>query len=257
MKEYLKSWLPKIKNFSIQLDKLSKLYDQPWVIVNENNDFIKIIFREKGKLIVSQNGLVTDGAWELMSSANSILLAINGEKRLYNHQFIDSGLMILKLDGFSIDFFVLVNENVIPDLDVENYLNFKYPISKIDGNNHKTKNSYDKIINLKDGKKMQIIKDYGFTGLTEVRINDSIPLDGFYRLLTSETAFEIENGRIKMEYYIEKHYQDDGQKIEVCGNRIDGIKKGCPVWLNGKAAPNGSYKIGRSSIINVINGKIE
>lgn len=73
--------MPKIKNYSLELDKLSKLYNQPWMLINEFSDFIKIIFQEKGKLIVSKNGVVSDGDYELVSVANSILLNINGEKR--------------------------------------------------------------------------------------------------------------------------------------------------------------------------------
>ena len=257
MKDYIKSWLPKIKNFSLELDKLSKLYNQPWVIIDDQNDFIKIIFQEKGKLIVSKNGVVSDGSWELVSVANSILLSINGEKRLYNHQFIDNGLMILKLDGFSLDFFVMVNQNLIPDLDVVNYLNHKYPISKIDGNVSKTLNSYDKTIELKDGRVLQIVKDLGYSGSTEVRINDNIPEDDFYRPLNSEIIYEIKNGKIKMEYYIESYRQIDGQIIEIGGSLIDGIRKGCPVWLNGKPAPNGNYKKGWFSNITVEEGKIK
>lgn len=257
MKEYIKSWLPKIKNFSLELDKLSKLYNQPWVIVDEKNDFIKIIFQEKGKLIVSKNGVVTDGAWELVSVANSILLNISGEKRLYNHQFIDNGLMILKLDGFSLDYFIMVNQNLIPDLDVENYLNHKYPISKIDGNAYKSSNYYEKTFKLKDGRELEIIKDYGYSGSTEVRINDKIPEDGFYRVASPEIAYEIENGKIKMEYYIESYKQDDGQTIEIGGSRFNGIRKNCPVWLNGQPAPNGIYKKGWFSNITIENGKIK
>lgn len=257
MKEYIKSWLPKIKNFSLELDKLSKLYNQPWVIVDEKNDFIKIIFQEKGKLIVSKNGVVTDGSWELVSVANSILLNISGEKRLYNQQFIDNGLMILKLDGFSLDYFIMVNQNLIPDLDVENYLNHKYPISKIDGNVYKSLNYYEKTFKLKDGRELQIINDYGYSGSTEVRINDKIPEDGFYRVAISEIAYEIKNGKIKMEYYIESYKQGDGQTIEIGGSRIDGIRKNCPVWLNGQPAPNGIYKKGWFSNITIENGKIK
>ena len=126
MKEYLKSWIPKIKNYSLELDKISKLYYQPWVLIDEQGDFVKIIFQEKGKLSVSKNGIVSDGNWELISVANSIILNINGEKRLYNHEFIDAGLMVLKLDGISNNFFVLANQNIITDLDVEKYLNSKY-----------------------------------------------------------------------------------------------------------------------------------
>lgn len=257
MKDYIKSWLPKLKNFSLELDKLSKIYNQPWVIIDEKNDFIKIIFQEKGKLIVSKNGIVSEGSWELVSVANSILLNISGVKRLYNHQFIDDGLMILKLDGFSLDFFVLVNQNLIPDLDVENYLAYKYPISTIDGNVYKKINLYDKTIKLKDGRELQIIKDYGYSGSTEVRINDSIPEDDFYRPLNSNIAYEIKNGKIKMEYYLETYAQSDGQRIEIGGSRKNGIIKGCPVWLNGSPAPNGVYKNGWFSNIIVENGKVK
>lgn len=257
MKDYLKSWLPRIKNFSLELDKLSKLYNQPWVVVGEKNDFIKIIFQEKGKLIVSKNGVASDGSWELVSVANSILLNINGEKRLYNHQFIDNGLMILKLDGYSLDFFVMGNENVIPDLDIENYLTHKYPISKIDGKVYKSLNSYDTVIKLKDGRELQIIKDLGNSGLTEVRINGNIPEDDFYRPSNSEIVYEIKDGRIKMEYYTNSYVQSDGQIIEIGGSLVDGIRRGCPVWLNERPAPNGHYKKGWFSNITVEDGKIK
>jgi hypothetical protein len=60
-----------------------------------------------------------------------------------------------------------------------------------------------------------------------------------------------------MEYYIENYKQDDGQIIEIGGSRIDGIGKGCPVWLNGKLAPNGIYKKGWFSNITVENGQIK
>lgn len=257
MKEYIKSWLPKIKNFSLELDKLSKLYNQPWVIVDEKNDFIKIIFQEKGKLIVSKNGVVTDGNWELVSVANSIILNINGEKRLYNHEFIDNGLMILKLDGFSLDYFIMVNQNLIPNLNVGNYLNHKYPISKIDGKVHKSLNNYEKTFKLKDRRELQIIKDYGYSGSTKVRIKDKIPEDGFYLISSSKIAYQIENGKIKMEFYIESYKQNDGQIIEIGGSRIDGIRKNSPVWLNGQPAPDGIYKKGWFSNITIENGKIK
>jgi hypothetical protein len=256
MKDYIKSWLPKIKNFSLELDKLSKLYNQPWVVIDDKNEFIKIIFQEKGKLIVSKNGVVSDGNWELVSVANSILLNIGGEKRLYNHQFIDNGLMILKLDGITLDFFILVNQNLIPDLDFPNYLTRKYTISKINDNVYKPINSYEKIIKLKDGRELQIIKDFGFSGSTEVKINDVTPEDGFYRLLTSEKIFEVKDGKIIMEYYIESFSQDNGEKIEISCSRLDGIRKGSLVWLNGRPAPDGVYKKGCFSKITVKNGKV-
>jgi hypothetical protein len=126
MKEYLKSWIPKIQDFSLKLDNLTKVHNQPWVLKNDLNDFVKVIFQPKGKLLVSKNGIITEGSWELISTTNSIILEINNEKRLYNHQFIDNGLLILKIDGNTSDYFVLANQNIIPDLDVKKYLISKY-----------------------------------------------------------------------------------------------------------------------------------
>ena len=60
-----------------------------------------------------------------------------------------------------------------------------------------------------------------------------------------------------MEYYIESYKQDDGKIIEIGGSRINGVRKNCPVWMNGQAAPNGIYKKGWFSNITVENGKIK
>lgn len=256
MLDYIKSWIPKIESFSIKLDKLSKIYNQPWVLIDDLNDFVKIIFREKGTLLVSKNGVVSNGSWELIHIANSIMLDISGEKRLYNHQFIDNGLMILKLDGHSTDFFVLANQNIIPDLDIESYLISKYsnPISQ--KKKTSSKSIYTKEQQLSDGRILQFLSDLGYATKPEVKISDRSVEDGFYILKGFDIAYKIENSKMLMEYVIEKFKQDDGQFIEVGGNRINGITEGSPVWLNGKLAPNGEYQKGWFSKIQVINGLI-
>ena len=128
------------------------------MLVYEFSDFIKIIFQEQGKLIISKNEVVSDGDYELFSVANFILLNINNEKRLYDHQFIDTALMILKLDGFSNEFLVLANQNLIPNLDVESYLNAKYSEPVLERRKQVVVSSYQKELKLKDGRTLQIIK---------------------------------------------------------------------------------------------------
>ena len=252
MTDYIKSWLPRIQNFSLRLDKLSRLYDQPWVLLNDSNDFIKIIFQKRGVLIVSKTGIVSDGSWELVASANSILLNINGEKRLYNHQFIDEGLMILILDGLSSEFLVLVNQNIIPDLDVLSYLNNKYLTPPFGTQ----KAAYEKLVQLRNGKMLQIVKDLGYLGSTVVKINNENVPDGIYRLADKPIAYEISDSKISMEYYVEQFKQENGQNIEVGANRISGITKGSPVWLGNRQAPDGKYRKGWFSKIEVKDGKI-
>ena len=184
------------------------------------------------------------------------MLDISGEKRLYNHQFIDNGLLILKLDGHSTEFFVLANQNVIPDLDIENYLISKYSNPNLHEKKKSLKSLYVKEQELSDGRMLQFLNDFGYSGETEVKINQKSAEDGFYRLTNSDIAYKIKNNKILMEYYIEKFKQDDGQFIEVGGNRINGITEGSPVWLNGKLAPNGEYQKGWFSKMQVIDGLI-
>lgn len=254
MNDFLKSWIPKLKSYSAELDSLSKLYNQPWVLLNEQDDFVKIIFQPEGKLIVSKNGVVSDGSWQLLQTAQSLLLEIGSQKRLYNHQFVDDGLLIMKLDGSDDDFFVLTNQRLIPDLNVEYYLQAKYQRSL---NTQAIPNEkYEKEIPLLNGMNLQVIQYLGYSGNTEVRINNLIPENGFYRATNSNLAFEVNDGRIAMEFYLEKHKQEDGTFIEIGGSRMYGVESGSPVWLGKELAPNGVYKSGWFSTIKVVNGRI-
>lgn len=144
MKEFIKNVIPKIKVHGFELEELPKIYNQPLVLIDESETFVKLIFQSNENLIVSKNGNVSNGKWELIPSANSILLEINGDTKLYTNEFIDEGVMILKLDGLSNDFFILANQNLISDLDAERYLKSKYTEGNL-GNielSHKKLNTY-------------------------------------------------------------------------------------------------------------------
>ena len=114
---------------------------------------------------------------------------------------------------------------------------------------------YEKFVELNDGRILQIIKAFGFSGRTEVRIKDLIPKDGFYLLMNKSTAYKIVDGKIEMEYYIENFKQSDGTILEIGGSRISGIGINCPVWINQIPALDGIYEKGRSKI-SVKNGII-
>lgn len=119
-----------------------------------------------------------------------------------------------------------------------------------------TDSKYVKILTLKDGSKLQFVNDLGYLGETIVKINDSNPKDGFYRLKDQNIALEIINGKIKMEYYFKNFKQQDGFSIEIAGNRINGITLGSSVWLNGISAPDGVYRTNLFTKITVKDGKI-
>ncbi len=254
MKDIFSVWVPKIKQYSLELRELSRLCDQPWVVVSESAERIKMIFKTNGSLIVSQNGTVSDGDWELMLVANSLLLNINGVKRLYNHSFIDTGLVILKLDGSSDELFVLANENIVPDLDVQKYLTWKFG-SRSESSATRSI-TFEKEIPLVGGGVLQIIRDHGNTGSSPVRISGDTTMDGVYRAADIDRAYEIVDNKIRVEYYIETFRQSDGRMLEVAGSRIAGISKGCPAWVNGSIAPDGEYQKGWFSKLRIKDGRV-
>lgn len=125
MTHYFESLLPKVLSYSQKLDKLALLLDEPWVMAGDSQMQTKLIFRTGGSILVSENGTVAFGKWELLNRANSILIDYGHSAKLYNHGFFDEAVLALKLDGTN-DFFVLVNQNRVPDLDVTKYLKNKY-----------------------------------------------------------------------------------------------------------------------------------
>lgn len=124
MKAYLENILPKIALFSEKLDKLAYLVDEPWVL-DSPTAFTKFIFKQDNTLLISENGNVSIGKWELLNKANSILIQSNNTLKLYNHGFLDNAVLILKIDGGS-DYFVLLNQNKVPNLDLEKYIDNNY-----------------------------------------------------------------------------------------------------------------------------------
>ena len=125
MTHYLESILPRILSYSQKLDKLALLLNEPWVVTGDDSVRMKLIFKSDGEVIVSNNGDVQFGKWELLNRASSILIKYEKSAKLYNHAFFDEGILALKLDG-STDFFILANQNKLPDLNVAGYLNAKY-----------------------------------------------------------------------------------------------------------------------------------
>lgn len=122
MKGYVSNLLPRLKEYSKSLDKIELIVEQPWVVIDENFNQQKYIFKRNGELIMSYNGEVTIGNWEYISSAKSLLIDRKTDKILLNQNFVNHAIMVLSKDGLTNENLILANETIIPDLDVENYV---------------------------------------------------------------------------------------------------------------------------------------
>lgn len=248
MKLYLENLIPRLKQFSLNLDKQEVFVDKQWVIIDENQNKQTYIFRRNGGLIMSLNGQVTMGKWEYISGAKSLLIDRIQDKILLNQSFIDPALMILKKDGFKEDDFVMANENLIPDLDVVRYLKQLY-----------YKKNNIEIKRLKNGDYLEYKNNdlnYDFTIGTIVTVDIDKPVsDGLYESEDSVRSYLIVGGKVTKIFKISTYKTNYGDII-IEQDIFSLYGKGSRVFINNAPAPNGKYKLNFLNHIFVENGVI-
>lgn len=244
LKLYLNNLIPRLKEFSNNLDKKEFFIEIPWVVVDDNLNQQKYIFKRDGELIMSLNGQVTIGKWEYLSSAISLLIDRTQDKILLNQNFIDSAVMILKKDGLKEDYFMLANEILLPDLNITDYLKKIY---------------YEKnniaIRQLKSGEFLEFNNFNGSLLNNTVTIEGELVPDGEVELEKSKRKCIIKDSKIVKILIRETFITNKGEiVIELQENWSP--TKGDLVFQNNSPAPDGKYRIGFMDHIKVENGKI-
>lgn len=230
MKIYLKSIVKQLRNYSATLDKTSILIDKPWALIDEEFEMQKLIFKKDKELILSKNGQVQIGKWDYFPEAKSLLIDRNSDKILCNEAFIDKGVMVLRLDGTDSRFFILANENVVPDLDANRYLKeLRYQKLKI---------AETKLI---DGRILEVQREQEWQ---EPQIGNPVtqeaePIeDGKYQLAKQNQYFEVKKGRIFKILTETKYTNPSGQEISIQQQDNWKIKKGDYVFMLGRQVDN-------------------
>lgn len=98
MKTFLLSKVKRLKNYSQELDAKAVLHNKSWEVFNETGDKELMIFRSSQELVISRNGIVQKGKWELLDIAN-ILIDVGEVSYLLNASYIEDEFLALKLDG--------------------------------------------------------------------------------------------------------------------------------------------------------------
>jgi hypothetical protein len=243
MKQYLNNLLPRIKQFSESLDKKESFIDTPWVIVDEDLNQQKYIFKRNGELIMSLNGQVSIGKWEYLSTAKSLLIDRNQDKILLNQFFVDPAVMVLSLDGRKEDYLILANEILVPDLDVTGYLKRLY----YQKNNIATRR-------LKTGELLEL--SFGDTVYgSEVKIEGQPVSDGFVESAEPGKKYVIKDSKIIKVLVMEKFNTNKGEIVVETKER-DVPSNGDFVFQNNDVAPDGKYRLGFMWNIVVKNGRV-
>lgn len=130
MKTYITDILPKIQRFSKRLDDLTLLTNQHWIVIDEINTSKNVYyFKTNNELLISKNGIVEKGKWELLGN-NSLLIDRKDESYLFKHGFLDENILALKIDTKEEYAFLLNENNSTVELnnatDIVNFLTKKY-----------------------------------------------------------------------------------------------------------------------------------
>jgi len=248
MKLYLQDIVNRLAQFSEKLDNTTLFIDKPWVLIDENSDYQKYIFKKNGELIMSLNGQAQVGKWEYLSSSKSILIDRIKDKVLLNQSFFDSAVMALKIDGSNNQLLVLVNELIIPDLDVKKYLqSLTYKkFSVITGR-------------LENGKTLEIYRRNSNSNLQigmKATIDGDEPYDGKYKSQGTGRYYNIRDGRIVKITKSYDYQTIDGLTLTIEQTNHHSISVGDLVYVDNERAKTGKYKLGLLKNINVVNGVI-
>ena len=234
MKSYLTNLLPRLQQYSQSLDRKELLVDQPWVLLDENSNKQQYIFERDGKLIMSLNGKVQYGMWRYIAAAKSLVIDRGeNDSLLLNHTFVSQGACILKKDGFTDDPWILVNERVVPDLNLERYLRSLIPELKsfkelkLEG----CTLYYDSSIGN---------DDYPSVGLSvKTFAQDDKVINGIFKD-TNNLYYVIENDIIQSIYTYQLFETDKG-RLKIKQDIHSRPKKGDNVTIDDISAPNGQY----------------
>ncbi len=94
----------------------------------------------------------------------------------------------------------------------------------------------------------------------EVLIDGLPPKDGVVRLLDKDYRYEIKNGKIANEYYIDYFRLPDGSFLEIDSTKVSALGRksriGSRAWLNNLPAPDGIYAVGLFKKIVVSEGRV-
>ena len=137
MRDYISTILPRIQQYSKQLNDEANFVEIPWGFIDDDGDKVTYIFRRNNELLVSKKGEVATGHWEYLPVVQSMLIEYNGAKRMYNQGFLDKAVMVLRKDGTE-EVFALGNIKAVPDLNIAGYLEKEVDSQKL-SSAHKVK----------------------------------------------------------------------------------------------------------------------
>ncbi|MEO7283950.1 hypothetical protein [Gelidibacter sp.] len=223
------------------------LLNKFWIRINENNLTEKWYFKENGELIISIDGNIIDGRYELLDESN-LILEYEKNRILLNHNFIYKDLLLLKKDSNESEFYAFYDSTKF--INSSQFLKFIETSRKRDLN-------IKKII-LSDNTEAEIVREPNQDNISlgnSVIINQK--LTAFNLIETDNNIYELQNGVINNILYKGNYKINDNnitvkQKWRTIDLNDEIIYSSIPV-KNGKHKIN--YNLGLEIVENRIRSK--
>ncbi|MBW0161797.1 MAG: hypothetical protein HYI21_00350 [Sediminibacterium sp. Gen4] len=208
MQHFLKNIIPRIQRYSSDLERIEFFVDKAWIFIDNDGNQHEYIFMRDRRLIMSLNGNVKTGKWEILPNKKLLINRVTDEV-LYQNAFIDDALLILQKSGNQEDSFVLININKIPDLNALKYLEDLEEKKLIAS--EPTERGVIKIS--ASGK---IIGNDIYKG-AKVKSHDGKIISGVFQVepLAKNKFIEVHNGNISRVYFVRTYFTFEKKEVKV------------------------------------------
>lgn len=236
MVNWIKSILPRITKYAVNLNKTELLVDKTWVWLGFQEEHSTFHFLRDNRLLITRLGNVQEGEWEFIGTTLLHLKGVNFNIML-NHGILFEGVLIIQKQGLVDGYELLFDQSIIPDGDVVSYIN-----SKLNNQIEQTptiQNDYPRTVFIND-------HQITFPSQPEIglRINANMALyNGKIKGLPSFMGVIIENN-IVVSVFFEAKIETDQGEIEI---EIENLNWDNPIgsaeMTEKKTLPDGKYKI--------------
>lgn len=256
MYDYLKNLLPRVRQYSKDLDVQELFNDKHWVYVDNKGKRTTYIFERDETLIVSVSGQPKTGTWKYIPAAKSLLLKLDDQSAAFlSFSFYHDALFILKKDDDEETPWVLINKNIIPDLDVRAFLNSLLPEAERPDLDVKLEMENGMTLSVK-GIKRLLLNYEGFLVLE----NRNQVSDGLYEMRNSQIFIEIKSSKID-KYFLKKTYKVENDELILFLGDPHAPQINDRAFLKNNKITKGKFKLHGNEYnirtIRVKNGKIE
>ena len=122
MINYIQQLLPRLREFSSQLDKKELFVDKLFTLLQPNNEVHQYIFNRDGKLILAVNGKAIEGSWQLLATGQLLINRGKNDIITLDFDFLHPDVMIMKLGGTVENPFIIYRQEKIEDGNVLKFL---------------------------------------------------------------------------------------------------------------------------------------